>query len=168
MAWVTPKTDWTVGTRDTSYNGSRFTYVDFNRIKNNILYMYEFAQELYPIDDEIARREANSRTWAQTHSGVEDYFILIDGYADRTVHDFIYADEMNYFEERIDFLNSTIGSISNGTKQRFYDNSLFPNAAELNRLETLSLRINDFLQNKYIGRRKLAFVLSQRNNHIDL
>lgn len=158
MAWVTPKTDWTVGTDDTLYNGDRFTYVDFNRIKNNILWMYQYAQELFPIDDEIARREADPN----------DFFILRDGYQDRTVTDFVYADEFNYFEERLDFLNTLLGNLLEGEKMRFTDNSIFPNAAELNRLETLCLRLNDVLQNKYVSRRKLAFRLSQRQYHIDL
>ena len=158
MAWTEPKTNWTVGTDDTLYNGDRFTYIDFNRIKNNILHMYEYARELYPIDDAIAQKEADPNA----------NFVLRDGYQDRLVSDFVYADEFNFFEERLDFLNNVVGGISTGEKQIFTPNGLFPNADELNRLETLCYRLNDFLQNKYISRRRLKFRLSQSNNHMDL
>ena len=168
MAWTTPKTDWTVGTDDTNYNGDRFTYRDFNRIKNNILYLYDLAEQLYPIDDIVAKREADTRAWLNGTGKTEDYFLLIDGYADRTVSSYVYADEINYFEERLDFLNTLVGNIAGGQKQRYYPNGVFINAPELNRLEKMCVRFEDFLQNKYISRRRFAFKLSQNTNHMDL
>lgn len=158
MAWTEPKTDWSVGTSTTDYNGDRFTYEDFNRIKNNIAYMYTLARQVFDIDDEISRREADPSY----------YFTLQDGYADRTITSFVYADEINYFENRLDYLNEVCGNIAPGTKKTYYDNSKFIDATELNRLENQCLVIEDFLYKMFTSKRRLAFTLSQATNHIDL
>ena len=170
--FTTPKTDWTVGTSTTTYNGDRFTYVDFNRIKNNVLYLYELATEIYPINNEIATYVANSEAYAQGggNENIYHFFYLYDGETDRALEDFVYADEINYFEERIHFLNATMGEIVPQPEKPnyYYDNGVFINATELNRLENITLALQPTLYHMFINRRRLAFTLSQKTNHIDL
>lgn len=172
MAWTTPKTDWSVGTDPQNYNGDIFTNTDFNRIMNNIRFLYEYAEELYPIDVAIEEYEQNSRDY---RSGGGDaskyhYFYLYDGYTDRTKSAYVYADEINYFEERLHFLNKTMGVIvPQPTNPPYYnDNGVFIDATELNRLESLCETLQPILYNMFIAQRKFAFTLSQKNNHIDL
>ena len=172
MAWTEPKTNWTVGTSTSIYDGDKFTYIDFNRIKNNVFYLYELAIELYPINAQIAEYVSNSQAYRQG-GGDETkyhYFYLYDGDADRTISDFVYADEINYFEERLHFLNATMGEIAPQpvTPPYYNDNGVFINADELNRIESLTLALQPVLYHMFINRRRLAFTLSQKTNHIDL
>lgn len=157
-SWTTPKTDWTTGSGASTYDGDRFSYIDFNRIMNNILYLYELAVQVYQIEDEIERREADPN----------DYFILRDGYSNRTQSSYVYADEINYFEERLYFLKETCGIDYPGTKKTYLDNGIFINADELNILEGLSLAIKEVIYPMFISRRMFAFTLSQATNHMDL
>lgn len=170
--WTTPKTNWTAGTDSQSYNGDRFTYHDFNRIMNNILYLYEYAIDLYPIATEIAEYEQNSRDYRTGGGDPSKYhfFYLYNGTTDRTVNAFVYSDEINYFEERLHFLNKTMGEIvpQPATPVYFYDNGVFIDANELNRLEGLCEALQPILYNMVIARRTFAFTLSQKTNHIDL
>ena len=156
-AWTEPKIDWSAGTGASIYDGDRFTYRDFNRIKNNIMYLYELATQIYPINAEIARREADPSY----------YFTLTDGYADRTITDFIYADEANFFEERLDFLKTTTGVQTPGSKSTFNDNGIFMHANQLNYIEQLTKDLKEFLYPMFISRRRFAFTLSQATNHMD-
>ena len=39
MAWITPKTNW--------ISTDRFNIADYNRIKNNLEYLHEYAQRFY-------------------------------------------------------------------------------------------------------------------------
>ena len=41
MAWQTPKTDWYGKVIEGVYVGDRFNAVDYNRIKNNLIYIYK-------------------------------------------------------------------------------------------------------------------------------
>lgn len=170
MAWTTPKTDWFAGTNPDNYNGDRFTYVDFNRIKNNIDYLYEKVIIYFDVEDVIKRREEISQAFIDNdfRSGTEDYFLLKDGKQNRTPADFIYADEINYFEYKLDYLNEIMEWLVPGTRKTFYPNDVFIDATELNRLETICAVCKDYFTNLEEARRTLAFSLSQEENHIDL
>ena len=171
MAWTEPKTDWTAGTNTQEYNGDRFTYVDFNRIKNNVLYLYELAVDVYPITAAIEQYISNSEAYHQGGSynpNMYHYFYLWDGAADREVTDFVYADEVNYFEERIHFLADTMGITPPGALKYFNDNGYFIDAEELNNLENMCLTMQPLLYNMFISRRRLPIRLTQKQNHIDL
>lgn len=170
--WTTPKTDWNIGTDSQTYDGDRFSYIDFNRIMNNILYLYESAVEIYPIAEDIEEYEQNSRDYRAGGGDASKYhyFYLYNGITDRTKNAFVYADEINYFEERLHFLNLTMGEIvPQPEKPNYYnDNGVFIDADELNRLEGLCAVLQPVLYNMVIARRTFAFTLSQKTNHIDL
>lgn len=172
MAWTEPKTNWTVGTSTTTYNGDRFTYRDFNRIKNNVLYLYSLATEIYPINAQIATYVSNSEAYREGggDSSIYHYFYLYSGDSDRAVDDFVFADEINYFEERLHFLNATMGEIvpQPETPPYYYPNGVFINATELNRLESLTAALQPILYHMFTTRRRFAFTLSQKTNHMDL
>lgn len=171
MAWTTPKTDWSIGTSTQEYNGDRFTYRDFNRIKNNIAFLYEYAVEIYPISADIEQFNENTRLYRidEGDPDIYHFFYLYDEDDDRTVRSFVYSDEINYFEERIHFLNSIIGAVEQPAKPTYYnDNGVFIDADELNRLENICLEMQPIILDMFASRRRMQFTLSQYTNHIDL
>lgn len=165
-----PKTNWNAGTGVTPYNGDRFTYVDFNRIKNNILYLYNLATQIYPINAQIAAFIENSEDYREGGGdpSIYHYFYLYDGEEDRGLTDFVYADEVNYFEERLDFLKQTCGVTTQGTMQTHNDNGVFIHANQLNYLEKLTADLENYIYPVFLARRRFPIRLSQKNNHIDL
>lgn len=49
MAWQTPKTDWAVKYDAAGeYTGNYFGAEDYNRIRDNLIYLDELAQQLWP------------------------------------------------------------------------------------------------------------------------
>lgn len=159
--WTDPKTDWTAGTGTTPYDGDTFSYVDFNRIKNNVMYLYELAVQVYDISSEVASREARGAI-------APYFFVLQDGYTNRTANDFVYADEINFFEQRLHFLNQTCGTLMPFSPQTYYANGTFINATELNKLETLAETLRGYIFEMFISRRRFAITFQQKANHIDL
>lgn len=129
MAWTTPKTDWQGKTVDGVYSGDRFNAVDFNRIKNNLIYLRELAIQMY-----------NTFTIAT----VSD---------DKAVGDFFYADEINAMEQNLATINNNTIKRSYGTTQTYEDNGNTMDYAELNRLESACLDLYDRLTNEHDGRR---------------
>lgn len=169
-SWTEPKTNWNAGNGGTPYNGDRFTYRDFNRIKNNVMYLYDLATQIYPINAQIANFIANSEAYRQGggDASIYHYFFLYDDYADRDIEDFVYADEINFFEERLDFLKEIVQVTVEGTMHSYTDNGRFIHANQLNYLEKLSLALKESMYPLFIARRKFAFTLSQATNHMDL
>ena len=47
MAWETPKTDWYGEEIEGVYVGDRFNAVDYNRIKNNLIFLRDLAVTVY-------------------------------------------------------------------------------------------------------------------------
>lgn len=129
MAWTTPKTDWQGSTSDGVYTGDRFNAVDFNRIKNNLIYLRELAIQMYA---------------TFTIETVSD---------DKAVGDFFYADEINAMEQNLATINSNTIKRSYGNTQTFEDNGNTMDYAELNRLESAILDLYDRLTNQHDGRR---------------
>jgi len=129
MAWTTPKTDWQGKTVDGVYTGDRFNAVDFNRIKNNLIYLRELAIQMY------------------------DTFTIATVSDDKAVGDFFYADEINAMEQNLATINSKTIKRSYGNTQTFEDNGNTMDYAELNRLESAILDLYDRLTNEHDGRR---------------
>ena len=128
MEWITPKTDWV--------STDRFNITDYNRIKNNLEYLHEYAETLYfPFD--ISNMGANKDSYA-------DYF---------------YADEFNLFEDNLKAINQNIFTQDFGIAQRFYDNGPFIQYGELNRIESAILSIYELLGRQKAGLTKLSFRL---------
>lgn len=129
VEWIEPKTDWSTS--------DRFNIVDYNRIKNNLTYLHEYANELYvPFDTEDMGEDAT-------------YPIFWD------------VDKFNAFERNLDEINKKIYTQDFGAPQTFYPNGVFIQADELNRIESAMLSMKDVLDRQKSGVRRLPFRLGQ-------
>lgn len=133
MAWSTPKTDWYGETVDGVYTGDRFNAVDFNRIKNNLVYLRELAIKMY---DEFAIQNVGS---------------------DKTYKDYFYADEINALEANLVTINNHSLKRSYGTVSSYVDNGNVMDFKELNRLEGATLDLYERLTNESEGRRTFTW-----------
>ena len=135
MSWTTPKTNWAAS--------DRFNITDYNRIKNNIQWLIDKAEEvmMMPIDYEDMGADVVSH----------------EGY--RT------ADDFNKIEENLDTINNAVFYKDYGAAQTFYANGVFIQYTELNRIESACVGIRDTLENMIIGisNKRLSFVLGQYN-----
>ena len=136
MAWTAPKTNW-MATYDSSgeYTGDYFSYVDFNRIRNNLMALTEVGETLYIFN-----------FTSQLPS-------------EKTVTGYPYASDINAFETRLHEINAQSLNKSIGTQKTFYDNGAFIDADELNRIESATLELYQILLDASGGRRMLAFKL---------
>lgn len=126
--WSEPKTNWT------KYDS--FNYVDYNRIKNNLMWLYKKAITLY--------REFEIEDMGE------------DILNNKTDYNFRY---FNSWEENLDIINKNIFSKDYGYKMTFYGNSPFITPSELNRLESAILSMRTILDNQQAGLRRLEFRL---------
>ena len=133
MAWQTPKTDWYGEVIEGVYVGDRFNAVDYNRIKNNLIYLRDLAITVY--------ESFNIETVSN----------------DKTTADFFYADEINAMERNLDTINNNTLKRNYGTMVTFSANGNTPVYTELNRLESAILDLYDRLSNQSEGRRTLTF-----------
>lgn len=134
MTWSTPKTNWH-GSTDSEgvYTGDRFNAIDFNRIKNNLVYLRELAIEMY-----------------------ESFTIHSLG-NDRTPADYFYADEINKLEENLNTINTHSINRSYGTAPTYVANGNTMDFTELNRLESAILDLYNRMTNEYEGRRMFTW-----------
>ena len=134
MAWQTPKTDWYGGLdANGKYIGDRFNATDYNRIKNNLIYLRELAITMY-----------------------EDFSIETVS-ADKTTADFFYAEEINTMERNLDTINNATIKRNYGTRVTFIANGNTPVYTELNRLESAILDLYDRMTNQHEGRRMFTW-----------
>lgn len=111
----------------------RFNFVDYNRIKNNLEYLHEEAVELwkpFEIDD----------------MG-EDIF------------DYVTAWKVKYFnawENNLETINNIILTQDYGFSQMFFENGVFIQWDELNRIESAILSMKDILDRQKLGLRRLS------------
>lgn len=134
--WTTPKTNWRgTSAEDGTYTGDYFSYVDFNRIRNNLDYLTDLAGQLYVLR------------------------LTGDLPSTKVVTDYPYADEINLLEKRLHEINAQSIKRSIGTQKTFYDNGAFIDADELNRIESATLTLNRILTEQAGGRKMLRFRL---------
>lgn len=126
--WNEPKTDWTVE--------DRFTYQDYNRIKNNLEYLWEEASEMYG-----------------------DFLLEDMGEDIGSVKVAWQAKYFNAFEANVDAINKIIFTQNYGIRQTFYINGPFIRHSELNRLESAILSMKKIIDGTKAGRRRLSFRL---------
>ena len=130
IKWEEPKIDWK--------STDRFNFSDYNRIKNNISYVYKKATELNkPFDIEDMGEDINDYT---------------------SFWNVIY---FNAWENNIEALNNNVFMKDYGTKQTFYENGAFIQYSELNRLESAILNMKKILDAQEISVNKLPFVLGR-------
>lgn len=126
--WRPPKTNWT--------SNDRFNYVDYNRIKNNLQWLYEKAVELYktfPIADMGEDIESYTAYWPVAF--------------------------FNAWEQNLDTINKNMFVQNYGNKQVFYENGTFIQWNELNRIEGATLRMREILDSQEAGLKRLSFRL---------
>ena len=138
MAWIEPKTNWT--------SSSRFNIEDFNRIKNNLIYLHDVA---------LVRVGA-----FEIESMGEDLYVGEDEYKNWVVEDF------NAIENNLHIISNKIMDADIGTKKTFYENGLMPDYVELNRIESVTLRNKNALDNLSAGLRRIPFKLGQFRKRI--
>lgn len=114
----------------------RFNYVDYNRIKNNLAYLHEEAYKLWK------------------PFGIEDM--------GEDIFDNVTAWKVRYFnawEKNLEVINDTILTQDYGLSQRFFENGVFIQWNELNRIESAILSMRDILDRQKASLRKLSFRL---------
>ena len=151
MAWITPKTDWEVNYSDSGlYTGDFFNITDYNRIKNNLMYLKDLAKEFVGV--------------------VPDFSVGPDKHLPTTTPDYdndhFFADEINLIENGLQTLGNLMPYISIGSKQTFYENGRFIDAEELNRIESAELRLYNLLNDSINGKLRLAFRLGMQGKTI--
>lgn len=127
MSWQEPRV-WAAD--------DRFNISDYNRIKGNLEYLHEKAEELY-------------HTFQISNMGSDK--------ADYSAY--FYASEFNTFEQNIDTINQNIFSQDFGVRQTFYDNGSFIQWEELNRIEAAILSMYQLLERQETVLRRLSFRL---------
>lgn len=108
--WITPKTDWA--------STSRFEYTDYNRIRNNLLYINDMLNEMFPDKSETL-----------------DLGEAKEGYGnDYAVSEFV------AFEDALESFTRVGIDVNIGNRNYYYGNASFIWADALNRLESCCLR----------------------------
>lgn len=134
MAWTTPKTNWYGYTdSDGTYTGDRFNASDFNRIKNNLEYLRDYAIDIY-------------KTFEIGNVG-----------EDKTYSDYFYADEINQLEINLTTINENTIKKKYGTPPVYAANCPIMDYKELNRLESAILDLYNYLTTIGEGRRKFTW-----------
>lgn len=126
VEWTEPKTNWSPN--------DRFNIADFNRIKNNILWLYEKASKLY-LDFE-------TEEMGEDITSYESYWNVA---------------YFNAFESNVDKINNAMYTQDFGVSQKFFENGPFINWEELNRIENACSSMKGILQKQEAGLRTLAF-----------
>lgn len=127
MSWTTPKTDWTAD--------GRFDAPNYNRIKNNLTYLHELAEELYK------------------------EFPIGDMGSDKDFKSPYHADEINMLADNLELINTNTYPLDIGTKIVYVQNQAFINWQDLNRIESACLRIYTLLQEQKANLTRLSFTL---------
>jgi len=117
--WITPKTDWV--------KTDQFTYQDYNRIRNNLLYINDKLNTNYP----------------------SKKIILNLGDAKTGYNNDYYASEFVAFENALDSFTRIGRNANVGAKSNFKGNESFADADALNRIEKSCLRWKDFTKPIY-------------------
>ncbi len=108
--WITPKTDWDVT--------SKFVYTDYNRIRNNLLYINDVLNNAYP-------DKAETLDLGEAKEGfTNDY----------------YSSEFTAFEDALVSFTRIGKDLNIGTRGFYKGNDSFITADALNRLEQCCLR----------------------------
>lgn len=124
--WHTPKVNWTAV--------DRFNIEDYNRIKNNLVYLQERASELwkpFEIEDMGADIEEYTAYWP--------------------------VEVFNMWERNLETVNQIILTQDYGFSQQFFENGPFIQYGELNRIESAILNMKDILDRQEAGLRRLSF-----------
>lgn len=128
--WHTPKTDWV--------KTDRFNITDYNRIKNNLIYLYQVSAKLQ-----------RNYSFPDMGDDLMDYSSWWD------------VDKFNLFETNLELINQHIFTQDYGVAQKFFENGVFIKWDELNRIESATLAMNEILERQKAGLRKIGFRLGR-------
>ena len=129
MGWTTPKTNWT--------KNDFFNLSDYNRIKNNLVYLKTLADEIY-----------TSFNTPNLGGDISDYEHIWT------------PDEFNNIETVLEnIFNASSLTISIGSKATFSNNGLFIQYGELNRIESAILQMRNRMENQAKYRKHLSYTL---------
>ena len=109
MAWITPKTNWK--------NTDKFAYTDYNRIRNNLLYINDVLNEKYP-DKAQTLDLGNPLVYSSNYL----------------------PSQFNAFEDALESFTRIGSNVNIGSKKTFKGNDAFIGFQELNRIEECCLR----------------------------
>lgn len=126
--WHTPKTDWK--------KGDKFNIVDYNRIKNNLVYLQQRASFLcreFCMEDMGPDMESYASYWN--------------------------VDVFNMWETNLDAISAHILAKDYGVSMRFFPNGKFISFDELNRIESAELDMKLTLDKIENGKRHMPFRL---------
>lgn len=124
--WNTPKTTWT--------KEDRFNIKDYNRIKNNLVFLQKLAVTMWD-DFEI--------------SDMGEDITLYTAYWD--------VDIFNEFEKNLEKINQNIYTKNFGFSQSFFENGPFIKWDELNRIENATSTMYTLLKGQKSCLRRFAF-----------
>ena len=131
--WTPPKIDWSGFLDGSTYVGDYFTYVDYNRIKNNILFLIGYASQMYNVT-------------------------TFDLGEEKSEGEIPYADEFNMFEKAIESVNSETYGF-NFVLKTWYENRNVPTFEDYNRIEKIQLKLYETLVAQKKAQNRLAFTL---------
>lgn len=131
--WSPPKTNWSGKWEGNVYVGDYFTYIDYNRIKDNLLFLIGYASQMYDMT-------------------------TFDFGEEKAEGDIPYADEFNMFEKAIETVNAETYGFSY-TRKTWYENRSVPTADDYNRIEGMMLKLYQSLVAQRKAQNRLAFTL---------
>lgn len=122
MSWITPKTNWKVTVVNGFYVGDYFGYTDYNRIKNNIIYLAQMPEPSIPISSMGS---------------------------DKVVGDLIFPDDFNRFERNLNVIASAVG-VEYEDYPEFFPNGNTPTFEDLNQIESFCLVLYEILSDSRV------------------
>lgn len=128
LKWTEPKTNWSAE--------DRFNIADFNRIKNNILWLHQKAIMLY--------KNFNIEDMGEDVTTFKSYWNVAF---------------FNAFETNIEAINKSIYTQDFGISQKFFENGPFIKFDELNRIENSCLSMKEVLERQESGLKRLPIRL---------
>lgn len=133
--WITPKINWSISYDETGlYTGDTFEPADYNRIKNNIIYLKDLRQSLY------MKQIAFNDDLPDAYYGQENG---------------LYASEFAMIQNYLDEINNNSLQLALGSKEIYHSNAAGRLVDELNRIESSTLRIHTLLINQENNRERL-------------
>ena len=142
MAWITPKTDWQARYNDAGeYIGDFINVVDYNRICGNLQHLKNLYAE---------------------YNKPNPIFITFE---DITVNSLAHSREWNIIENNLEELIKKYGGLNSlvGNKKTYVDNGKVIDYNELNRIESISLQIDNLLPLEYACQKQLQYSLGLDN-----
>lgn len=133
MAWTTPKTDWAVT--------DSFNIVDYNRIRNNLIYLRDIALNIFDYFD--------------IDSMGADYVVGVDEDKYWIVSIF------NAIETNLETINTATLNLDIGATTTFYENGAFIKASECNRIESATLALYEQIKEQIANIPRLSFTLGR-------